>query len=341
MANSRCAKRVIPRVLFPLFRSVFQKCYRPEPRRAARLLAGVLDVQEARILERLRSDQPFVWLKRRMDPRMTKAVQSLGLPIGKGQPFGLETEGKRFYPQGPLAVHAVGLANIDQHGVEGIERKLDGDLQGDASRYLAVRDGRGGTVLQLVQPASKPPRDVLLTIDLEIQHIVERELDRAWIESGSRAAAAILLDPVTGQVLALANRPTADPNRYGEAPPEGRRNRAVVDQYEPGSTFKVITAATALELGTVTPERPFDCQNGSISIAGKRIRDHHPYGVLTVREILEFPLKMRGVARDERAKAQAALDEARAALERARGEQDAREARLRTFAERHAAGGSS
>jgi cell division protein FtsI (penicillin-binding protein 3) len=259
----------------------------PDPARAARLLAGAIDVPEARILERLRSDQPFVWLRRRMDPSMARAVQSLGLPLGKGQPFGFETEGKRFYPQGQLAVHAVGNANIDQHGVEGIERRFDDDLQGDSSRYLAVRDGRGGTVLQLVQPASKPPRDVVLTLDLDLQHVVERELERAWVESGSRAAAAILLDPATGQVLAMANRPTADANRYGEATPEGRRNRAVVDQYEPGSTFKVITAATALELGTVAPEQLFDCQNGSISIAGFRIRDHHPYGVLSVRQILE------------------------------------------------------
>ncbi len=258
-----------------------------EPARAARLLAGAIDVPEARILERLRSDQPFVWLKRRMDPKTAKAVQSLGLPLGKGQPFGFETEGKRFYPQGRLGVHAVGNANIDQRGVEGIERMFDSVLQGDSSRYLAVRDGRGGTVLQLVQPASKPPRDVVLTLDLDLQHVVEREIDRAWVESGSRAAAAILLDPATGQVLAMANRPSADANRYGEATPEGRRNRAVVDQYEPGSTFKVITAATALELGTVTPEQLFDCQNGSVSVAGFRIRDHHPYGVLSVRQILE------------------------------------------------------
>jgi cell division protein FtsI (penicillin-binding protein 3) len=258
-----------------------------DPARAARLLAGAIDVPEGRILERLRSDQPFVWLKRRMDPKMAKAVQSLGLPLGEGQPFGFETEGKRFYPQGRLGVHAVGNANIDQRGVEGIERSFDAVLQGDSSRYLAVRDGRGGMVLQLVQPASKIPQDVVLTLDLDLQHIVEREIERAWVESGSRAAAAVLLDPATGEILAMANRPTADANLYGEATPEGRRNRAVVDQYEPGSTFKVITAATALELGTVSPEQLFDCQNGSISVAGFRIHDHHPYGVLSVRQILE------------------------------------------------------
>jgi cell division protein FtsI (penicillin-binding protein 3) len=258
-----------------------------DPRRAARLLSGVLDVPESRIYDRLRSDAPFVWLKRRMDPTMTRAVQALPLPVGKGKPFGLEDEGKRFYPQGELAVHVVGIANIDQHGVEGIERVFDEELQGDSSRYLAVRDGRGGTVLQLVQPASKVPQDVVLTLDLDLQHIVERELDRAVDETGARSASAVLLDPATGHVLALANRPTANANRYGDSTAEEKRDRAVVDQYEPGSTFKVITASTALELGTVTPEQLIDCQHGSITIAGTKIKDHNPYGVLSVREILE------------------------------------------------------
>jgi cell division protein FtsI (penicillin-binding protein 3) len=257
------------------------------PARAARLLAGVIDVPESAILERLRSDEPFVWLRRRMDPAMTRAVQSLGLPQGDGQPFGFETDKKRFYPQGELGVHVVGIANIDQRGVEGIEKVFDSVLQGDSERYLAVRDGRGGAVLQLVRPASKTPRDVVLTLDLGLQHIVERELDRAWRESESHAAAAILLDPTTGEILALANRPTTDANAYGAATAEDRRNRAVVDQYEPGSTFKVITASTALELGTVNPEQLFDCQNGKITVATTTIHDHNPYGVLSVRQILE------------------------------------------------------
>lgn len=255
--------------------------------RAARLLARVLEMPESKILEKLRSEAPFVWIRRRLDPQTAKAVEALPLPVGPGKPFGFETEGKRFYPQGALAVQVVGFANIDQEGVEGIEKVFDETLRGDAAKYLAVRDGRGGMVLQLAKAPSKTPEDVVLTLDLALQHIVERELDVAFRESGARSAAAILLDPATGHVLALANRPTADPNRYGEAKPEQKRDRAVVDQYEPGSTFKVITAAAALETGTVTPERLFDCQNGAIQIAGHRIRDHHPYGTLSVRQILE------------------------------------------------------
>ncbi len=258
-----------------------------DPARAARLLSPLVGLPESKILERLRSDAPFVWLARRLDPRTTKAIEGLALPLGKGKPLGFEEEGRRFYPQGDLAVHVIGYANIDQKGLEGIEKICDETLQGLPAKYLAVRDGRGGAVLQLVQPASKPARDVVLTLDLALQNIVERELDRGFQESGARAGAAILLDPSTGQILALANRPTADPNRYADATIEGRRNRAVVDIYEPGSTFKVITAAAALDAGTVTPERIFDCQNGTIVLAGKPVRDVHPYGALTVRQIVE------------------------------------------------------
>ena len=258
-----------------------------DPARAARALSAAIDVPESKILEKLRSDSPFVWLKRRLDPRAARAVEALPLPIGPGKPFGLESEAKRFYPQGSLAAQVVGFANIDQVGLEGIEQAFNETLRSDTTAYLAVRDGRGGMVLRLARPPSKLSEDVVVTLDLGLQHVVERELERTFVESGARAAAAILIDPATGQILALANRPTADPNRFGEATTEGKRNRAVVDMYEPGSTFKVVTAAAALDLGTVTPERPFDCQNGAIQVASARIRDHHPYGVLSVREILE------------------------------------------------------
>jgi cell division protein FtsI/penicillin-binding protein 2 len=259
----------------------------PDPARAARLLAPVLEMPEWKLLERLKSDSPFVWLRRRLDPRTVRAVSALDLPVGKGKPFDFETEGKRFYPQGSLAVQVVGYANIDQKGVEGIEKVFDEQLQGGSESYLALRDGHGGAVLQRVRPSAREPEDVALTLDLVLQHIVERELDLAMRESGAKSATAILLDPSTGEVLALANRPTADPNRYSEADPEARRDRAVTDLYEPGSTFKVITAAAALDHGAVTPGQRFDCRQGSIVVAGKRFTDVHSHGILSVREILE------------------------------------------------------
>ncbi len=258
-----------------------------DPARVARLLAPVLGVAESRLRDQLRSEAPFVWLGRRLDPAVAAVVRNLGLPIGSGQPFGFEVEGKRFYPQGSLAAHAIGFANIDQKGVEGIEHSFDRELQGDSSSYLAVRDGRGGNVLHLVRPPERQPDDVVMTLDLVLQHIVERELDRAMRTTRARSASAVVLDPTTGEILALANRPTADLNEYGKAEPEDRRNRAVVDIYEPGSTFKVVTGAVALDRGVVAPSDVFDCERGSYAIASRRIRDHHPYGALTFREILE------------------------------------------------------
>jgi cell division protein FtsI/penicillin-binding protein 2 len=240
-----------------------------------------------RIREKLRSDEPFVWLRRRLDARDANAVRQLGLPLGPAQPLGFETEAKRYYPQGSLAVHVVGFADIDQRGIEGIERTYDEILRGDSTSYLAVRDGRGAAVLQLVRAPVRQPEDVVLSLDLVLQHVVERELDRAVWETGARSASAVLLDPATGEILALANRPTVDPSRYGEAGADRRRNRAVTDAYEPGSTFKIVTAAAGIDTGRIHPEQLFDCGRGSVVVAGRRIRDHRSFDVLSLREVLE------------------------------------------------------
>jgi cell division protein FtsI (penicillin-binding protein 3) len=255
--------------------------------KAAELLAPVLGVKRATIRAKLRSDEPFVWIRRRLDSRIANAVRQLDLPVGPGAPFGLETEAKRFYPRGALGIHVVGFTDIDQKGLEGIERSFDELLRGDPAGYLAVRDGRGAAVLKLVQPPARQPKDIVLTLDLVLQHIVERELDLAMRETGGRWSSAVLLDPTTGAILALANRPNPDPSHYGSSKPASRRNRAVTDVFEPGSTFKIVAAAAALDSGHVHPEQRFDCGNGSIRVAGETIRDHHPYGVLSVREILE------------------------------------------------------
>src|SRR5262249_3459393 len=128
---------------------------------------------------------------------------------------------------------------------------------------------------------------VVLTLDSVLQHIVERELDRAMDTTGSKAASAVVLDPTTGEVLALANRPTVDPNQYGKASNDERRNRAVTDVYEPGSTFKVATGSAVLDRDAVRPTDLFNCENGSYAFAGRRVRDHQAYGILSFREILE------------------------------------------------------
>lgn len=259
-----------------------------DPARNALLLAPVLGLRASEIERTLRSDRSFEWIARRLDPRAVKAIEALasaGLELGRDKPIYFEDEPKRFYPQGSLAAQVVGYANVDQRGVEGIEKQFDDALQGAPSKYLALRDGTGVGILQLVEPPKKLAVDVVLSIDVVLQHLLERELDRALADTGAVAATAVLLDPQTGDVLAMASRPVPDPAHYGAAPVEARRIRAVTDLYEPGSTFKVFTAAAAIERGTISPEQRFNC--ASLSIAGKDFRDVHAHNVLSTREILE------------------------------------------------------
>lgn len=256
-----------------------------DPARTARLLATALGRPAREIEKLLRSDEPFVWIARRLDAKTAQAVKALDIPIGPGEAIDFQKEPRRRYPQGSLAVHVVGYADVDQKGIEGIELTYDDTLQGDPTKFVAVRDARGNEILQPLRPPAKRSRDVVLTIDLVLQTIVERELDRGMAESGAKAATAILLDPSSGQVLALANRPTVDPRSYGASRPGARRDRAVTDCYEPGSTFKIVSASAALDHGGVTPEQRFNC--ASYTIAGKTYSDVHKFGILSVREIVE------------------------------------------------------
>ncbi|HEX5045234.1 MAG TPA: penicillin-binding transpeptidase domain-containing protein [Candidatus Polarisedimenticolaceae bacterium] len=260
----------------------------PDKVKAARLLAPLLELPLDRVLARLQSGEPFVWLKRRLDPAVADAIRRLDLPVGKGRALDFEMEGKRFYPRGSLAAHVIGFADIDQKGIEGTERTLDDLLQCGRATYLATLDAKGGMVLQRVGPEERRPEDVVLTLDLVLQHVVERELDRAMKDTGAKAASAILLDPRSGQVLALANRPTADLNDYGTAPSGARKNRAVTDLYEPGSTFKIVGAAAALDQGKVSPDQLFDCENGELTLpGGHTVHDHERFRLLTLRGVLE------------------------------------------------------
>lgn len=259
-----------------------------DPEAAARLLAPIIGPSAREIKKRLQMDKTFVYLDRFLEPDQVEAIRGLALPIGENSPFGFLPSSKRYYPRGKLGVHVVGFASIDGVGVEGIEKRFDYELRGDSTVYLVLQDGLNGRVRQKTLTApKKKPGDVILAIDLVLQHVVERELDRAMRDTRAKAASAVLLDPVTGQVLALANRPAADPNRYAGAAERTRINRAVVHQYEPGSTFKVVTMAAALENGKVRPAQRFDCEGGSYTFRRRRIRDSPPRGVLSASEVLE------------------------------------------------------
>jgi len=254
---------------------------------AARKLATVLDLSEAELLEKMRQDKSFVYLDRAVGPAREEALLALELPLGGNGAFALVDGSRRYYPHDQLAVHVLGFANVDNEGIEGIEKKLDHQLTGEPTRHVFLQDAHNVRRMESKRPTGKQPWDVVLTLDATLQHMVESELDRAMRETKAYAASAIVLDPATGEVLALANRPAASLNHYGSASADSRSNRAVIHQYEPGSTFKVVSMAAALEHNAVRPEQLLDCENGLFIYGGRKIRDIARNGMLTAREVLE------------------------------------------------------
>jgi cell division protein FtsI (penicillin-binding protein 3) len=197
-------------------------------------------------------------------------------------------ESKRYYPMRELAAQVLGYVGTDNVGLAGLEQEHDRLVAGKAGARTVLRDARRGTVvspdLSFAEP--EPGQDLYLTLDAALQHIVERELAQAVTERGASRGTAVFLDPETGGVLAMATYPPFDPNEFGKVPASRWRNRAIMDSFEPGSTFKIITAAAALEAGAVRPEDVFDCEMGGITLAGIRIRDHKPFGQLTFAEVI-------------------------------------------------------
>lgn len=254
-----------------------------DPARVAGRLGPVLGVPAAELQAALSSPRAFVWLKRRLPPPVADAVRALDEPG-----LGLVPEPLRLYPNRELAAHVLGFQG-DDGGLEGIERAWDDTLAGTPGRAVVGRDALGREVeTQRVLQVPVPGRGVMLTLDAHIQHVAEREIDAAWRRTGARAAMAVVMDPRTGDLLAVAIRPTFNPNTFLDVPSrESWRNRAVTDPFEPGSTFKVILAAAALEEGVVRPDDRIFAENGRITIARTTIRDWKPYGWLTFGEVLQ------------------------------------------------------
>jgi cell division protein FtsI (penicillin-binding protein 3) len=197
----------------------------------------------------------------------------------------LQSENQRYYPKRELGSHVVGFVDLDEKGLGGIEYGLDGLIRGKSEKIVVMADARqrwfdGGSA-QKDQGAN-----VILTIDEKIQYIAERELAAAIAKTHAMAGTVIVQNPNSGAILALANWPKFNPNSANEAKPETRMDRAVSAIYEPGSTFKLITLAAALDQDLTRPSEVFNCENGAVYIAGHRIRDHKPFGMLTVSDIL-------------------------------------------------------
>ncbi|HYS77324.1 MAG TPA: penicillin-binding protein 2, partial [Candidatus Dormibacteraeota bacterium] len=249
---------------------------------AARRLAPAVGMPATELRERLSSDRRFVWIKRKVTPDLRRRIEAL-----KIRGIGFVRESRRYYPKRALAAHLIGACGMDNRGLDGLEFMYDGAIRGTPGRMVALQDGRGGRVLDREQKDPAPGFGLQLTLDEVIQYNVERALDDVMAETRADGATVVVLRPQTGEVLALASRPVFDPNTYADARQGARRNRATTDYYEPGSTFKVVTAAAALDAGRVHPNEVIWCENGSIVVARHRFKeDRLPYGNLTFTEVL-------------------------------------------------------
>jgi len=247
---------------------------------AARLLSGVLGIPRDVLETRFESSGSFVWIARKLPPQKAEAVAALNL---KGVYF--QKENQRFYPKRDLAAHVLGFVNLDEKGIGGIESEFESQIGGKSEKIIVMADARqrwfdGG------EAQRERGANVVLTLDEKVQYIAERELTAAIEKTHALAGTVIVMNPNDGEILAMANWPKFNPNAWTDAPAETRMNRAVSAIYEPGSTFKLITLAAAFDQGITRPDEVFDCENGAVYVAGHRIRDHKPFGLLTVSDIL-------------------------------------------------------
>jgi cell division protein FtsI/penicillin-binding protein 2 len=253
-----------------------------DKKEAVEKLSSLIGLSPEFIEGRLRRNKYFVWLKRKLSIDVTEQVKKLKL---KGIDFRRESE--RFYPNGSLAAHLIGFADTDNKGLEGMELFYDSYLKGKAGKMRVLRDARQ-TSLQVEQDYL-PPQDgfsLTLTIDETIQYITERALENAFKKHDAKAGSVIVMDVKTGEILALANQPTYNLDEVFKSNVENRTNRAVSYVYEPGSVFKVVTAAAALEENLFSEEDKINCETGQYRIANHTLTDHTPHGMLTFNEVI-------------------------------------------------------
>lgn len=258
-----------------------------EAQSIAARVAQALHLDAERLGERLAAehDKKFLWIKRRLAPEEESAIRRLNLPADG---WGFRDEYLRRYPQGPLAAHLLGQRDVDGNGRGGLEQSLDSLLRGQEGRRTLLRDARG-RVIDLLDDQDKMPRrgaDVTTTLDSILQLCVEAELDHLVDEWKPRGACAIVQDPRNGEILAMASRPTFDPNAPENVPEEAWMNRATAWMYEPGSTFKPFVVAGALSLGLLKQDEEIDCGGGEIRIGSRVLHDTHHYGMLSVTDVL-------------------------------------------------------
>jgi len=248
-------------------------------------LAAALAIDTKDLSQRLSrySSKRFMYLKRRMVPNDARRILDLGITGVYGQ-----REYRRFYPAGEVSAHVVGMTNVDDDGISGLELAFDDWLHGVPGKKKVIKDLRGDVVRDIGElQAARPGRDLRLSIDLRLQYLQHRELQRAVAVTGAKAASVVTLDANTGEVLAMVNHPTYNPNNRQDIKVAHTRNRAIIDAIEPGSTVKPLTLAAALETGRYTKDTLIDTSPGRIRVAGKVIPDPRNYGVISLARVIE------------------------------------------------------
>lgn len=251
-----------------------------DPKMVASLVSQVLNVDQDELLDHFETMHSFCWVKRRVTPAEADRIRDLNL---KGIYFQRET--KRFYPKSDLAAQAIGYVGLDDKGLGGIEYALDNQIKGKPGRVLLASDARRRT-FHSTEWAGIPGKNVVLTLDEKIQYIAEKALAEEVAAAHAAGGVAVVQNPYTGEILALANQPTFDPNNVNASPPAARLDRGIGWIYEPGSTFKLIPISAALEEKLTTPGEMIDCQGGKIVLAGHTIHDDKPHYVLSVTDML-------------------------------------------------------
>lgn len=257
-----------------------------EKDKTATRLAKALGGDATFIKRRLSRDKGFVWVARQVDPPRGSAARQF-----RREGIGVLEEGKRMYPQGALAAHLLGFVDIDQHGLEGLELAYNGVLRGRAGWLSTLRDAKGDILIGpwTVEQPPQTGHSLVLTIDSVVQAAAEEALAWGVEKFHAKGGTVIVMEPSTGQLLAVANQPNFDPNHPGRVPVDARRLRAITDVFEPGSVFKVVTAAALLEEGLVQPEDRFYCEEGSWPTIGHHVlHDHKPHGWLTFHEVIQY-----------------------------------------------------
>nr|HPN73111.1 penicillin-binding transpeptidase domain-containing protein [Candidatus Omnitrophota bacterium] len=246
-------------------------------------LAEELDLEVSDVEKKLERDKAFVWIKRKIEHSDYERLSSLNL---RGVYF--RPESKRKYPNDTMASHVLGFVGMDNEGLEGIELLYDKELKGRPGIRHETRDARMRSVLRK-ESESVPPRNgnnIILTIDSVIQYIAEEELDVMVSQFNAAGGSVIVMEPSSGKILAMANRPGYDPNDPSSLKGENAKNSAVSDVFEPGSVFKIVTASAALEEGVIKLEDKVYCENGKYKVCGRLLNDYHPYGDLSFEDVI-------------------------------------------------------